>query len=107
MLGVPATASILHDADHIGSPVSAGQYHYHGSDGTVDLQHDAADENGDKSGKPGTGHSHPPASVADPAMFASIALALPATTTRGPQDRIVHQLHTLNWSPHRRPPRTV
>jgi hypothetical protein len=107
-LGVPATASIAHEADHVASPVSAGEYHHHDSDGTVDLQQDsAADEDGDASGNPVRGHSHPPASAADPAMLASIALALPSIRTRVPQDQTVRQLHTLSWSPHRRPPRAA
>lgn len=106
-LGVPATASIMHETDHMGSPVSAGQYHHHASDGTVELEQDAADEKNDESGKPGTGHSHAPAAAADPAMFASVALALPLIASRVPQYRFVHQLHTRSWSPHRRPPRTV
>lgn len=102
---VPVAPSIAHNAGH--TPTSGPAQAHFGF--FVDL---AAVEDGDsttdfddRSAQDRVGHSHPPISMADPGLLASVHLAFPSLGGELPQEWSVNVLPTRSWTPDERPPR--
>ena len=106
-LGVPATASGMHQLAHAQTAVAAGEHHHHSASGEVDLHgHEQDDQTGDRSDL-GVGHSHSSASSGDLAMTPPIA-ALRTSLSQGMLEaRPATELTTVDPPPQERPPRTA
>jgi hypothetical protein len=108
VLVAPATAARAHQVGHIPSPVDAGQYHHHATDGSADVHDDGATGQTDDQPDGNTsGHSHPPVLAVDPAMLEPVALTHPMIGMHLAGEWTVRELVTLSWGPQRRPPRDV
>jgi len=108
VLAVPATATVSHQAAHLGAPVADGQHHHHDGDGVAEAQGNAdPDQQDNQTDTKGVGHSHAPVELADPARLAGADIALKRVVRDLPQEWVARELGNLSWSPQRRPPRTA